>query len=431
MNQIAIQKVANNFEREKLIRPFGFKGGYLSELWQTIAYMESGAGNSGLGLCTQSVLWSDAQVFSTHSESAGNVLMYAIMDFALNAVKGSTFTSPPDLLKQVLPETYRYAKKITNRPDLRLTFVLNALVGFDNAAWMLYGKENGLTNYDDLIGKEYRSVLSKRQDKLCCIPLIAYGVPIDQVRDLARGGYFFLKIKIGSDPDKDGDRGKMLEWDKNRLTEIHQAVAGIETPYTDNGKIAYYLDANGRYDSKDRLRQFLDHAKKIGAFEQIIILEEPFPEEFHEDVSDLGVTVAADESAHSDKDAKERIDMGYGAIALKPIAKTMSMSLKIAKLAKKAKVPCYCADLTVNPILVDWNKCFAARLPALPGLKIGAFETNGDQNYKNWDGLLSYHPQAGKPWTKPQGGLFTLDEDFYAASGGILTASEHYLSLVK
>jgi hypothetical protein len=109
----------------------------------------------------------------------------------------------------------------------------------------------------------------------------------------------------------------------------------------------------------------------------------------------------------------------------------MSMSLKIAKLAQKANVPCYCADLTVNPILVDWNKCFAARLPALPGLKIGAFETNGDQNYKNWESLMSYHPQAGKPWTKPQAGLFTLDEDFYRNSGGILTASEHYLSLAK
>ena len=33
------------------------------------------------------------------------------------------------------------------------------------------------------------------------------------------------------------------------------------------------------------------------------------------------------------KDALARIEMGYTAIALKPIAKTFSMSLKIAKLA--------------------------------------------------------------------------------------------------
>lgn len=431
MKTITIRKTNNNFEREKLVRPFGFKGGYLSELWQTVAYLESGEGHAGLGLCTQSVLWSDAQVFATHSESAGNVLMYAIMDYALNEVKGVSFTSPLDLLKEILPDVYKYAKKVTHRPDLRLTFVMNALVGFDNAAWMLYGRENGFTTYDDLIGQEYRPVLSQRQDKLCCIPLVAYGVPIDQVRQLARSGYFFLKIKIGSDPDKDGDRNKMLEWDKNRLTEIHQAVAGIETPYTNNGKIVYYLDANGRYDTKDRLRQFLDHAKKIGAFEQIVVLEEPFPEEFEENVADLGVAIAADESAHSDKDAQERIEMGYRAIALKPIAKTMSMSLKIAKLAQEANIPCYCADLTVNPILVDWNKCFAARLPALPGLKIGAFETNGDQNYKNWETLMSFHPCTGASWTRPEHGIFTLTDDFYARSSGILTPSEHYLSLVS
>ena len=79
---------------------------------------------------------------------------------------------------------------------------------------------------------------------------------------------FFLKIKIGSDPDKDGDLDKMLEWDKQRLSEIHEAVKDIETPYTDTGYVPYYLDANGRYDSKDRLMRFLDHAAQIGIRER-------------------------------------------------------------------------------------------------------------------------------------------------------------------
>jgi hypothetical protein len=34
--------VDSNFEREPLVRPFGFKGGYMSEIWQTMAYMRSG-----------------------------------------------------------------------------------------------------------------------------------------------------------------------------------------------------------------------------------------------------------------------------------------------------------------------------------------------------------------------------------------------------
>ena len=130
--------------------------------------------------------------------------------------------------------------------------------------------------------------------------------------------------------------------------------------------------------------RLLDYADKIGALDRIMLLEEPFPEEYKIDVTDIPARLAADESAHSDKDALERIELGYGAIALKPIAKTMSMSLKIAEIAHKKGVPCFCADLTVNPVMVDWNKNVAARLAPLPGMKIGVLESNGHQNYSKW-----------------------------------------------
>lgn len=121
----------------------------------------------------------------------------------------------------------------------------------------------------------------------------------------------------------------------------------------------------------------------IGAFDQIAIIEEPFPEHANFDVSDIPVRLAADESAHTNEDALTRIQMGYKAIALKAIAKTLSMTMKIATVAKQNGVPCFCADLTVNPILVDWNKNVAARLDLFPGLGTGLLETNGHQNYKN------------------------------------------------
>ena len=38
---IRISRVSANFEREPLIRPFGFKGGYMTEIWQSMAYLES------------------------------------------------------------------------------------------------------------------------------------------------------------------------------------------------------------------------------------------------------------------------------------------------------------------------------------------------------------------------------------------------------
>ena len=121
-------------------------------------------------------------------------------------------------------------------------------------------------------------------------------------------------------------------------------------------------------------------------------------------MDDLGVRVAADESAHTDADAARRIDLGYGAIALKPIAKTLSMTLRIARLAHERGVPCFCADLTVNPILVDWNKVFAARLAPLPGLQMGLVETNGHQNYRNWEAMRRHHPGFGAEWTLPEQG---------------------------
>ncbi|WP_425423199.1 hypothetical protein [Spirosoma spitsbergense] len=174
----------------------------------------------------------------------------------------------------------------------------------------------------------------------------------------------------------------------------------------------------------------MDHAKKIGAFDQIAVIEEPFAEHNEVFVGDLGVRVAADESAHTVEDAARRIEQGYSAIAVKAIAKTLSVTMKITQLAFERKVPCFCADLTVNPILVDWNKCVAARLPPFPGMTVGLQETNGHQYYKNWDKLMTYHPKADAAWIRAHKGIFRTDKSFYAQSGGIFVPSAHYEKLV-
>ncbi|MDD5677189.1 MAG: L-alanine-DL-glutamate epimerase [Kiritimatiellae bacterium] len=428
---IKLKRTNLAFEREPLISPFGFKGAYLRELWQVVARMESRNGKIGLGLGTQSVLWGDAALFAAHPEAAGNAVMFLMTAFALREAEKRGFDHPMALLDELLPATYQYGQTITGLPTLRLTFALNALVAVDNAAWMLYAAENSLHTFDEMIPADYRGALVHRHRELASIPLMTYDVSQGDIAQAVADGYFFIKIKIGADPDKDGDPDKMLAWDKQRLTAIHEAIGHSEIPYTDHHRIPYYLDANGRYDSKDRLMRLLEHAQKIGALERIMILEEPFPEDYRVDVRDIPVRLAADESAHSDRDARERIEMGYRAIALKPIAKTLSMSLKIARLAHERHIPCFCADLTVNPILVDWNKNVAARLAPLPGLKIGVLETNAHQNYRHWARMKSYHPRAGAPWTEVTRGLFHLDDDFYGVSGGILEPSRHYLTIAK
>jgi len=425
--EVYIAEVDSNFEREPLIRPFGFKGGYLSELWQTIAGMKSNSGVAKAGLCTQSVLWSDASVFAKHSEAAGNALMYSISERALQLCKGSSFGSPLDLQDKILDEVYEYGKAISGNPDLRKTFALNALVGVDNAAWLLYAAENGINSFDEMIPEAYRPALSFQHKQVASIPVIAYTTPISEIQEAVGEGSFFLKIKLG----QPGPQKEMLRKDMERLSAIHQAIGHQETPWSEHGKLPYYFDANGRYETKEILLRLLDHARKIGAYDQIALIEEPFPEHADITVGDLELRIAADESAHTDEDAIQRMEMGYSAIALKAIAKTLSMTMKIAQAAFDRGVPCFCADLTVNPILLEWNKAIACRLAPFPGLGLGLLESNGHQNYKNWETMSGYHPFPDASWRESRKGVFTLDSDYYEKSGGIFAESAHYQEMLR
>jgi L-alanine-DL-glutamate epimerase-like enolase superfamily enzyme len=425
-SKIRIRNVDANFERESLT-PYHFKGSFVTELWQTVVRLESESGISKIGLGTQSVLWSDSKVFAAHSESGGNALMYALSERALQILKGISFANPLELLDGLLPEVYAYGKKITGNPDLRKTFALNSLVCVDNAAWLLYAAENNINRFDDMIPDAYKPALSYRHNKVASIPSFSAGTDVEKIKAAVDRGYFIMKIKIGSA----GDQKEMLEKDMAFLSAVHAAIGHYKTPYTKDGRIPYYLDPNGRYEKKDTLLRFLDHAKKIRAFDQIALIEEPFAESNEVYVGDIGVTIAADESAHTVEDAGIRIEQGYKAIVLKGIAKTLSMTLKIAQLAFEKKIPCFCADLTVNPILVDWNKCVAARLQPFPNMDIGLLETNGHQYYKNWDKMVTYHPKAGAKWTQTEKGVYLTDKSFYEESGGIFQPSAHYEQMFR
>jgi len=426
---LTIKKTDLKLVIEPLKAPFGFKGGYARELWQVVVKVESDT-NFGIGLGVQSTLWSDASVYASNSYCAGNSYMLLITEYALRLIKNRTFNDPIHALDTIKDEVYEYAKQITGNSSLRKTFALNALVAVDNALWQLAGKEMGTEDFLSIIDRQYVNPLSCRVDKICNIPLITYNMTTQDVKKLVDDGFFFLKIKIGADPDGDGSYEKMLEWDKHRLAEIHNLVKDINTLYTESGHIPYYLDANGRYDTKERLKEFLDYAESIGALQRIAIIEEPFDEENKIDVSDLGVRIAADESAHSCEDVIERINLGYSAIALKPIAKTMSETIKILNVAHSCNIPCFCADLTVNPIMVEFNKNIAARMGRFPGIKIGIMESNGHQNYINWDKMKTYHPMYKKAaFTEPENGIFTIDDEFYNISGGIFRDSKYYCEL--
>jgi enolase-like protein len=424
--KIIVKNVDSNFEREPLF-PYRFKGSFITEAWQTAALLESDSGLKKIGLGTQGILWSDSKVFAAHSANGGNALMFAMSERALQMMKGNSFTNPLELLDELLPEVYAYGKKITGNPDLRKTFALNSLVCVDNAAWLLYAAENKIKHFDEMIPDAYKPGLSWRHSKVASMPSFSVGADVKKIKAAADEGYFIMKLKTGSA----GTQKEMLEKDIAFLSAVHTAIGHYETPYTKNGKIPYYFDANERYDEKDTLLRFLDHAKKIGAFDQIAVIEEPFGERNQMYVGDIGVTIAADESAHTVEDAAMRIEQGYKAIAVKAIAKTLSMTMKITQLAHEKNIQCFCADLTVNPILVDWNKCVAARLAPFANIGIGLQETNGHQYYKNWDRMMTYHPKAGAKWTQTQKGVYLTDKSFYEESGGIFEPSPHYEEMFK
>ena len=423
---ITIAKADCLFEREPMVRPFGFKGGYLTEEWIVSSCLKSTAGKHGIGLGTQSCLWSDASVFAANSEAGGNAMMFAMTQHALKLITGRTFTSPVELNDWLWPQVWEYGKKVTDNARLRATFALNALVSVDNAAWVLFARENGLSSFDEMIPAAYRPALASHHAKCASIPLFSYKVPPAEIKNAVDSGYFFMKIKIG----QPGTQAEMLERDMARVSQIHAVLKDCRTPYTKTGKLPYYFDANGRYEKKETLLKFMDHLKKIGAYDQVAIIEEPFDEYADIDVNDIPLRLAADESAHTVKDALERIEMGYRAMALKPIAKTMSM--KIAQAAFEKGVPCFCADLTVCPVMVEWNKAVAARLPAFPGIgDLGLVETNGHQNFRNWETMREDLAFPNAHWTRTEKGVFECDADYYAKSGGILAPLPRYEKLFR
>lgn len=103
------------------------------------------------------------------------------------------------------------------------------------------------------------------------------------------------------------------------------------------------------------------------------------------------------------------------------------MTMKIAKAATDRGIPCFCADLTVNPVLVEWNKNIAARLKSFPGLgNLGLVESNGHQNYVNWNKMQQYFPQHDASWVGVKEGFYYTNDEYFNNGGGIFDPIPHY-----
>ncbi|MEO5995119.1 MAG: hypothetical protein ABIN89_00395 [Chitinophagaceae bacterium] len=189
----------------------------------------TGFGNKKIGLSTQGVLWSDAAIYTAHSESGGNTLMFALTEFALQLIKGREYTDPVELQHQVFDDICRYGQKITNNPNLRKTVALNALVALDNAAWLIYAAETKITSFDDMIPEKYRSALSNHHSEVASIPLISYAAPVEEITVAIDAGYFFMKIKIGQPGTQSAMLAKDLLHCNVHRSKHYKAMTRIRT----------------------------------------------------------------------------------------------------------------------------------------------------------------------------------------------------------
>ena len=355
------------------------------------------------------------------------------MNILLDKARRADIFTLMGMLDELLPALADYAEAVCGR-RVAPTFLLNALVGVDIALWSLYARENGVDSFDGIVPPYARAAMTHRHARLSHIPLISYAVGERELRECLDSGTALLKIKIGKAvsgaPGSEEDMASMAAWDCARLEQIHAVAKDYRTSCTNDSRVLYYLDANGRYDCKERLRLLLAHAERIGALDRIALLEEPFAPGDDTDVSDLPVTINADESAHGVDDVKRRLAQGYRAVALKPIAKTLSVSFRMAAAVHEAGAQCLCADLTVNPFLAQWNKQFAARIAPLSKMNVGCLEVNGDQNYVTWDAQKALLPD-GVRYDDEADGVFTLDERFYETSGRLFGENGYHAFFTK
>jgi L-alanine-DL-glutamate epimerase-like enolase superfamily enzyme len=423
-----IVNVDLDIQREPFARPFAFKGSAFHEKWNLLVRLRDEAGTEAYGIGGLAVLWSDAQVFSAHTETGGNALMVGTLERALQLSLTVDWEHPQQLLAAVRGAAQLFAQQATGRgTDLQPTFVLNALVALDNAAWVLWARRQGITDFSDWVPAAAAAALCHRQPRVALTPAVGYNMPEEQIRGLLADGAAILKVKLGHP----GEEEEMVAGDCRSLQRLEPLLRETETTLTQSGQVLLYLDANGRYRSKVALRQVLDEADRLGLRHRIAVLEEPFAPNVKESVADLGVLVAADESLHDPADVAARKAAGYGAIAVKPAGKTLSVAFDMLAAAQQLEMVAFVADNACVPVLVEWNKNVAARLPAFPGVCGGMMESNGPENYGRWEQMLEEHPRAGAPWLAARAGCYELDDEYYNMTGGIGDDPEAYLAELR
>ncbi len=248
---------------------------------------------------------------------------------------------------------------------------------------------------------------------------MAYAVRSTRSRAPVDQGYFFMKIKIG----QPGTQAEMLEKDMARLSAIHAAIGDARTPYSSTGKLPYYFDANGRYESKDALLRLLDHAKKIGAFDQIALIEEPFPRSWRSTSATSPRASPRRERAHRTRMRSANRDGLQGDRAETDREDLQHVAEDRAARARARRAVFLRRSHGESPAgRVEQERRRAAR--AFPGWARAARDQRPPE-LPRLETMRSYHP-ARSAVGEDDARRVRAGRDYYARSGGVFDRLPHY-----
>lgn len=461
MKSVTIEKAGSAYAREP--GQLGFAGGNMTAFFQKAVALQDSEGNVAGAFATLNPLWCDKPSYkrlqdkhgNEKGEALANLFMSQTADFVLNLLEGRKFSSPGEALDEVLLKAHWYHRQITKEENLPLTSTLNALVPVDIANYVLHAKANGIDNFDGIIPVDSQRWFTQTIDQVAIIPLVSYSIDQAGIEALIRDGYKIFKTKMGAynpahDMDSDADMEAMFETDTQKALLVYNLIKDLKTDLTEDGRVPIYLDFNGRLGTGDKavelLQKYVEFAKQNGFLDRVIVFEEPFSNmmeigaDVYKELKEAGITIVADECAHSAEDVGKLLRLGVRGFALKPAAKTYTETFRMvdaiekynAKADSGDKAFYFCADLTVVPWLVDANLQFTARSSPWPGLanRVRMLETNWRQHYDDLPGIMHRYTPSFVVMQE-NNGVFRLNEQWYKGGGSLFNVQGPLYEMAK
>jgi L-alanine-DL-glutamate epimerase-like enolase superfamily enzyme len=429
---IRIREVSFDYEDYLYRTPIKFGGTEVDRvtLLNVFCTVESAGGKTaqGFGSMPLGNVWS----FPSKQLNYGQTLaaMKALTE-KINIITGDHAGSghPLDLSRELEEKYLEAAQEVSGALELsepipKLCTVVTASP-FDAALHDAYGKLHGISSYQifgsdfvrhDLsldLGPEFkgeyldRYILPQPKARMPLYHLVGAVDPItasdirQRINDglpetlpewIEYNGITHIKVKLN---------GEDLQWDVQRLVDVHQAAAETQERRGVTGWV-YSCDFNEKCPNVDYLLGFLEQVREQApdGFERIQYIEQPTARDLRADRDNVMHKAAKlrpiviDESLTDLETLLLAREMGYTGVALKA-CKGQSQALLMAAAAQKYGLFLCVQDLTCPGASLIHSAGLAAHVPG-----VAAIEANARQ----------YVPAANKEWESRFPGIFIVTD---------------------